>query len=253
MLLDRYDVVLFDLDETLAGTITHVEAAVLATRQEFGDRLSGAYLDETERSDLNIFKAELHALRDPVLTERVAHFRRETYYRLVRASVQLKTGAEDMLTCMRDQKKLMGIVTNGSQHNVDAVSEGLQDFRRQFGMTFREFFQTIVAADNVMQLKPDPEGIHTALEHLEDIHDSAMHAQRSLGQAFWRLFGYGRATFARDRTLFIGNSIEDMRAAKAARVHRALVCQSPDEELRDEIDGRIFPTMRDLLGYLRMG
>jgi pyrophosphatase PpaX len=87
---------------------------------------------------------------------------------------------------------------------------------RTFGMA--DFFDGMVSADDVENPKPDPEPVHKALEVLD---------------------------LARDEALFVGDSLFDLHAGRAAGVNTAAALWGPFERQRLE-EGRPDYWLRDI-------
>lgn len=94
---------------------------------------------------------------------------------------------EDTLQLMKDEGYRLGIVTNNSRI-------GMQSGLNLLGL--EHYFEVIITRDDVSACKPSPEGIHKALESLK-INSS---------EAF-----------------YVGDSLADIHAARAAGVHPLLV------------------------------
>lgn len=182
--------VLFDLDGTLVDTIADLASAIDATRADFdltpiGVTIAAGYVGQ----GIEPFVLDALAHGDGVdvaaiRTEALARFRE--HYRAVNGvrSV-LYPGVADGLHRWREVSRGLAVVTNKS-------SEFTLPLLRR--MQLAKFFDVVVCGDSVERRKPDPE--------------SLLYACRKLG-------------VEPENTLFIGDSINDALAARAAGI-RAL-------------------------------
>jgi HAD superfamily hydrolase (TIGR01509 family) len=150
-----YRALLFDLDGTLAETDSlHLPTWVDALRpygvevdEEFyRDRISGRSTGEVVRALL------------PDLTDEEGRFigdAKEASFRERAAELEPLPGFADFVELGRERGMRVGLVTNAPEENVEAIL---------LALGLRDFFDTVVLADEVEAVKPDPAPYKAALE-----------------------------------------------------------------------------------------
>lgn len=209
-------VVIFDLDGTLVNTKRlYLEAYRLAVLPYIGRDLS--------RDEIMALRprCEIRFLRDLVGSERLepclADFHQAYEALHVEHFRGIYPGIPELLAALRRAELPLGIVTGKSRRSweISLPHAPLGDF------------DTLVFADDVAEPKPDPEGIRLALGHL-------------------------RADPG--RTYYLGDSISDMEAARAAGVRPAAALWAWKPERREyfvahatALGARIFATPDEFL------
>jgi pyrophosphatase PpaX len=184
-----YDLVLFDLDGTIADTELVLVRTMLFFIEQLTPtrkvtlhellKLSGPPLDQSLAS---YFPNE----DIPALVKAFAAKAREYYPRYAKAF----PGIHDVLTVLKSRGVQVGIVTSKLRINALLTLEviGLKDQ-----------FPLLITLDEVKHAKPDPEGILFALSHFH---------------------------VAAHKTLFVGDTLYDYLAGQRAKVDTALVTWS---------------------------
>lgn len=224
----RYHTVLFDLDGTLLDTI---ECIVISLRHTFDTHLD--YLPPTSALVAQIGTPLLEQMRhhglaadrhagatriDDEMVERMA----QTYIDHNRGihdhHVRPYDGIPEMLETLAEAGVRMGIVTSKSHVMAD---------RGLVRCGLRHHFEVLVAADDVRHTKPHPEPVLTALA--------------AMGED---------APVPTEGTLFVGDSLHDMLAGRAAGVDTAAALWGPfDQETLAPAEPTHSPeSPRELLG-----
>jgi len=185
----KVDLLIFDLDGTLADTKDDLATCVNLTLEEIGlprkpneeiYGFVGAGVRRLIRQAVGEAEEERFVLAMQI-------FRRHYLAHLL-DTTQLYPGMDEVLEHFRTKKK--AVVTNKAQLYTDALAEGLR---------LKERFDLIIGGDNGYPLKPDPEMLLTVLEKLsadpkrtvmigDGLHD--IHASRAAGIAVCAV-GYG--------------------------------------------------------------
>lgn len=173
----RHETVLFDLDGTLIDSGPLILASFRYATRTVLDR---AIPDEVLMAGVggHGIEAQMRVFDEERVDELVRVYREhnQRIYREVRAF----DGILAALKRLHGQGRTMGVVTVKSRPTVDVTFQVLP---------LRGFFRTVVAAEDTVRHKPDPEPLRIALERL----------------------GVGAAT-----AVYVGDSPFDIRAAKAA-------------------------------------
>lgn len=177
-------VVLFDLDGTLLDSIELIVASFHHTRAvHVGDRLDDAFwiegIGRPLRDQLE-FMADDEAHLDAIVRTYATHNHEHHD-----AMVKPFEGVPEMLLELRRAGFALGIVTSKKRVGVNRGLPMLGD---------EDLFEVVVAADDVVKGKPDPEPVHLALRQLE------------ASQAW-----------------FVGDSHHDLESGRAAGVHTMAV------------------------------
>jgi pyrophosphatase PpaX len=184
-----YQLILFDLD----GTIADTELVLIQTMLEFIKQ----YTPKRQVSLHDLLKLS----GPPLLDSIQQYFPNENAPKLVEAFVKKARdfypfyakafpGIDRVLSLCQNKKIEVGVVTSKSRINALLTLEviGLKDA-----------FKSLISLDEVNQPKPDPEGIHLAMKHFKVL---------------------------AKQTLFVGDTIYDYHAGKAAGTDTALVTWS---------------------------
>ncbi|HEX7091285.1 MAG TPA: HAD family hydrolase [Longimicrobiales bacterium] len=193
-------IILFDLDGTLIATRRlYLECYRRALAPRVGRELSDdELLAYKPRSEIRLLQA---IAGEAAIAECLADFHRH-YEALHDELFQgVYPGIPELLTSLRQRRHPVGVVTGKSRRSWEITLA-----RAQLGP-----FDVVVLDDDVSAPKPDPEGILLALQHL-------------------------RAE--PERALYVGDSIGDVLAARAAGVRPAAVLWSKREEERDSFAER---------------
>lgn len=176
--------ILFDFD----GTLMDTNDLILTALRETSKKFRGRDIEDEEMSSIlgKPLIVQMQEL-DPVQYAEMDTYYR-SYYRERRDEYTKEfDGIREMLDKFLDMGIKMGIVSNKG-------TSGIQHGLTQFDM--HKYFGTSVSADDVVQGKPDPEGIFIALKALD-----------------------GKP----ENTLFIGDSSHDIESGKRAGTRTILV------------------------------
>lgn len=161
--------VIFDLEGTLVQTVEMKEEAILEFRRQTLKRLVELGIPEEvltgiETSTMMRNKATRYARMKMPRSERLRLERELDRFLL---GYELKWAGESklfpdtvpVLETLRKRKMRMAIVTNTSRQAVETI------FAKH---ELSKYFDVVVTREDVVQLKPDPEGVLLALRLLED-------------------------------------------------------------------------------------
>jgi pyrophosphatase PpaX len=179
--------VLFDLDDTLMDTFRAREDTLRSVLKDGGITLKSDWNFANLR-DLEIKELlRQSGVKEDELEEQFLSYRR-VYWTRNHAPVEIYEGVRRMLEKLYEHGIKMGIVT---QKGRDFLFEGYRA-----GATIElektkilPFFEGIIGFEDVRKTKPDPEGINLALTRLQS---------------------------KPEKTLFVGDSLSDILAAKNA-------------------------------------
>jgi phosphoglycolate phosphatase len=218
----RINTVLFDFDGVLLNSAADITAAVNAALSKFdygpltmervnsfvGDgavklierALEAGFNDRGERFDTELHKKHVNTLL-PIYIE--------YYHNHCAVHSSLYDGVQELLTTLHERGIKIGLVSNKPLSLCHIILE-------HFGI--ERFFGAVLGPENIIRLKPAPDGLFTALEILGGSADTA---------------------------LMVGDSASDIKAAKAAGVFScavngmgnvdALIATDPDIVL-DSVD-----------------
>jgi len=176
--------ILFDFDGTLLDTNELIVEALNAAALEFrGHKIEPKELDNILGKPLAVQMKEL----DPEHCEEMDTYYRMYYRERRDAYTKQFDGIRDMLDELLALGLKMGIVSN---KGTAGIAHGLTIF------DMHKYFGSAISADDVVNRKPDPEGVFKALKELD-------------GQA--------------EKTLFIGDSGHDIECGKNAGTRTILV------------------------------
>jgi HAD superfamily hydrolase (TIGR01509 family) len=196
---------LFDLDGTLALTNALHETAWREVLSEYGVSLSSArYATEISgRSNQEIVGRLL-----PELDHSGAQLvweRKELRFRERATGLTTLAGLRELVAWAREHSARLGVVTNAPRANAEHVL-------RDLGMS--DVFECVVAVEDVVNPKPDPEPYAAAMTHL------GLHARQCI--AFEDSPSGIRSAVAAELEvigLLTGHSDEELRAAGASAVY----------------------------------
>lgn len=181
----RFDAVLFDLEGTLVDFQWRLDDAV----EEILTFLAGTGIPKDRYGDRPSYAKLYNTTRDMAaewppgdadrLFEGLSAIY-ETYDRDALSRWNLLPGAQDILKRLSKGNCRMGLVSNCGAHSSRAV---LKKY------SLLEYFETIVSRNDTVCLKPCPEGLELALNSM---------------------------AVSADRALFVGDSVNDIRAARSA-------------------------------------
>ena len=195
-----YELVLFDLDGTLADTAADVHNSMNLLRKEMGmPAISIAQAKKSIGPGPDLFVRCLTDYREELdLREMIRRFR-EIYFNNLLNTTQLFSGIHEVLKELFDRDISLMVVTNKPGRFARRIVEELD---------VAPYFDEVISADDVKRRKPAPEPIIKAME---------------------------LAGISPDKTLMVGDTEYDIRSANNAGVD---VCAagfgySPEETLRD--------------------
>jgi pyrophosphatase PpaX len=209
----RFPVVLFDFDGTVVDSGSMILASFRhATKTVLDRELSDAELLAAVGTPLHVQMRLIDAER---ADELVAVYREHN--EPLHDALQPCDGILDVLRQLKDERRRLGIVTAKRGATVELAFAVLP---------LRDYFDVVVAAEDVERHKPAPDPLLVALERLE-------------AQA--------------DEAVYVGDSPFDVAAAKAAGVHSVAVTWGgiySEDVLREEQPDTLVSTPRELLDVL---
>src|SRR3989344_8706256 len=188
----RFSSIIFDWDGTLAMTLHLWLAGYRHELKKLGFNLSDQII-----ADDFFYEHDKAAMKYPAVD--FGPFNERVRAHVLSHVQQLQTypGAHEMLEKLERHDIKLSLVSSSSR---SLLKEGLE--RTGLG----QFFQTIVAGDDVMRHKPDPEPFNQAVEV---------------------------AGFSKDTTLILGDSHNDIVAAKASGIASCLFLPEENELFYD--------------------
>ena len=175
------DLIMFDLDGTLADTKGDLATAVNLTLQDFGLALKPPEVIYTYVGDgvRHLLQRSFDGSKEGVLEQAVEAFRKHYLTHLVDTTC-LYPGIESVLEHFKEKKR--AVITNKPEEYTLKLINGLKA---------QHHFDLIIGSNGVYPLKPDPGMILSALEQLG---------------------------VSSERALMIGDSVNDIRASRCAGV-----------------------------------
>jgi HAD superfamily hydrolase (TIGR01509 family) len=155
--LETFDALIFDLDGTLADSMSLHNQAWIDTLSTFGCQMTAQILNEyagiPNPETVRLFNERFDWKLDPI---QVAELKEVTFLK----KVHLIRPIEPVLDIVRkhDQKKPMAIVTGGNRPLVKVIVETLK---------IERFFETIVCAEDAPRAKPYPDPFLLAARRLD--------------------------------------------------------------------------------------
>lgn len=195
---NKFDTIIFDLDGTLLDSKNLIFRSFIHTFEHF-------------RPGYNLTDEELESFFGPTLHQTFSKYSNDekeieqmiAYYREFNVSnhdnmVKLFPGCKELINTLHKKKYKLAIVSSKKD---DLVNHALEIFG------IKDMFDIVIGAEMVKKHKPDPEGILLALKELD-----AKHA------------------------CYVGDTINDMIAAKAAGIKCVAAMYSADPEKMIEIE-----------------
>jgi HAD superfamily hydrolase (TIGR01549 family) len=176
---------LFDFDGTLADTAPAIIATVNQTLNSCG------YNSASENEIKNLIGKPLEIIFEKLEpncdSKLLALNYKSSYLEIARSKVELFKGTQEFLEKLKIEGKELAIISTKS---TKAIEQHLKDF----GMS--DLFSLVIGGDSVTNQKPDPEGILLAIKSLQANPKT---------------------------TIMIGDTKDDLLAAKNAEIKSALV------------------------------
>ncbi len=194
----RPALVIFDLDGTLVDAYEAIHLALDRTLRAMG--LPGISYDDARRSVGGGDLALLSRLVPACLVEKARAAYRAQHLAVLSESSRLMPGALRLLLFLRETNIRIAAATNRSRTTALPLLESTH---------ILQFFDLVVAAEDVQHLKPHPEQILRVLHHFSCSPDDA---------------------------LFVGDMVVDLEAGRAAGVRTFIVVTG--SSLRSEFDAR---------------
>lgn len=150
-----YRALLFDLDGTLADTDSVHLPTWVDVLEPYGVEVDEAFYRESisGRTTDEIIRALLPDLTDE--ENRSVGDAKEASFRERASELEPLPGLVDFVEWGRERGTWIGLVTNAPEENVEAILPALE---------LRDLFDTVVLAEEVEAVKPDPAPYRTALE-----------------------------------------------------------------------------------------
>ena len=212
----KYKAILFDLD----GTLIDSTEAIVAT---FNHALMRSGQEEV--SSEKIAGTIGYTLRDAakIIDRKIddpAAFQAdfETFYAdIYKELTFLLKDVRNVLAALAAKGYKMGVVTSKVRYTSEEILEG---------EGLMQYFQFVVGAEDAQNHKPHPEPLHTALEKLN---------------------------LAPEEVLYVGDTIVDALAAKAAQMDSAIILTDQAEEVKvKEVGARYtLKRIKDLINILQ--
>ncbi len=205
---------IFDLDGTLIDSSRGVVEAVNYSLIQMGQPPQPA---EAIRPFIGYSLDRMYPhFTDAPYDELLEHFRVRAAETIV-AATEMLPGVGEMLTTLHAIGHPMAIATSKIRSNVEGILDKLN---------WRQLFAVSVTGDEVSHVKPDPEALHLALKRLQA---------------------------PADRAIMIGDTINDVLAAKAVPMTVIAVASPFAEERQKVIAGKpdfFIESIRELPGLL---
>jgi len=208
---------LFDLDGTLALTNTLHETAWREVLSEYGVSLSSErYATEISGRSNQEIVARLLPELDHERAKSVWE-RKELRFRERATGLTTLAGLRELVAWGREHSARLGVVTNAPRANAEHML-------RDLGMT--DVFECVVAVEDVVNPKPDPEPYAAAMKYLQLTPKQCVAFEDSPSGI--------RSAVAADVEvvgLLTGHSEEELRAAGASAVYRDFTAPALRETL----------------------
>ncbi len=200
--MKRYSAIIFDMDGTLINTIGHLERAYALAMASFGvPDMSSADFHSLYERNVKTVEYLKHFGVDPKHTEDFRKYRDEQYVEVLKTQSAWMDGAKEVLQQLSAMTPL-GLATGAQRQYINAIHERL-------GML--DYIKAVVCADDEgYKRKPDPFLLLKAAEAL------GVNPKHSL---------------------YVGDQLTDVRAAKMANMECCLVTSASLEgsDVRPEI------------------
>ncbi len=186
----RITTVLFDMDDTLIDSFRAREDSLKTVLKAGGIHLDDGWtLDDFRGLELRDILRQ-NGIKEEELEKHFSSYRR-IYWTGKRAPIELFAGVRQMLEKLYEHGTKMGVVTQkGREFFIEGCRSGAATELET--VSILSLFKVVVGLEDVVKLKPDPEGINLALAELQS---------------------------RPEETLFVGDSLSDMLAAKNAGCH----------------------------------
>lgn len=227
---NRLDVVLFDLDGTLLDTKNLIFRSFIHTFDKF-------------RPEHNLTDEELNSFFGPTLHQTFSRYSNDEkeikemidYYREFNIAnhdtmVKAFDGVKEMVRTLHNKGYMLGVVSSKKD---DLVKHGLEL------VGIDKMFDIVIGADMVSAHKPAPNGILMALKKLEEIKNTKAEALANNKKAKIINFILGKKEPSKidiSKACYVGDTLNDMLAAKAAGVKAIAVLYGDNAEAMQEAD-----------------
>jgi len=183
--LKNVEAILFDFEGTLVDLQWNLQRAVEETLEML--RTLGFPIQRLQGMKYSTLMLEAVGMAQEIgqSTDRVREKIGAIYDRFDEDALRrwtLREGSEDFLSALKTKGIKIGLVSNVGRKALD---------KALLKLDFRPFFDVVVSRNDVQYMKPSGEGLRLALSRLRVIHDKA---------------------------LYVGDSLDDILAAKAAGV-----------------------------------
>jgi len=183
--LKNVEAILFDFEGTLVDLQWNLQRAVEETLEML--RTLGFPIQRLQGMKYSTLMLEAVGMAQEIgqSTDRVREKIGAIYDRFDEDALRrwtLREGSEDLLSALKTKGIKIGLVSNVGRKALD---------KALLKLDFRPFFDVVVSRNDVQYMKPSGEGLRLALSRLRVIHDKA---------------------------LYVGDSLDDILAAKAAGV-----------------------------------
>jgi len=183
--LKNVEAILFDFEGTLVDLQWNLQRAVEETLEML--RTLGFPIQRLQGMKYSTLMLEAVGMAQEIgqSTDRVREKIGAIYDRFDEDALRrwtLRDGSEDFLSALKTKGIKIGLVSNVGRKALD---------KALLKLDFRPFFDVVVSRNDVQYMKPSGEGLRLALSRLRVIHDKA---------------------------LYVGDSLDDILAAKAAGV-----------------------------------
>ncbi len=194
---NKVDTILFDLDGTILDSKDLIYRSFIHTFEKYfpGHELSDAELDSFFGPTLKETFSKY--TDDPALIEEMIEYYREYNQDAHDELVNLFPGVKDTIKFLAKHHYKLGVVSSKKRSLVD---HALEYFK------INEYFDVVIGQDDVVNPKPDPEGIKKACEILGS-----------------------------KRALYVGDSVSDIQAGKRARIKTCAIAYKKDNKRAESL------------------